>query len=177
MVPEDGYYRIGATYRQNTVVNGVSYRSLRIDGEIPFAEADRWAFPYESDWTYTDFADNGGEPYKLYLTAGEHELSLSVCIGSMAIFRTDLENLVDRIGDLYIQIHMITGEFPDANRSYELFRQIPGFNETLEDMVERLETLAQRIDEMSGERSGNLVASINNMRRVRFIAIKRRMLK
>ena len=172
MVPEDGYYRIGATYRQNTVVNGVSYRSLRIDGEIPFAEADRWAFPYESDWTYTDFADNGGEPYKLYLTAGEHELSLSVCIGSMAISRTDLENLVDRIGDLYIQIHMITGEFPDANRSYELFRQIPGFNETLEDMVERLETLAQRIDEMSGERSGNLVASINNMRRVMNIMLE-----
>ena len=67
---------------------------------------------------------------------------------------------------------MITGEFPDANRSYELCRQIPGFNETLEDMVERLETLAQRIDEMSGERSGNLVASINNMRRVMNIMLE-----
>lgn len=165
-VPQDGYYRLGATYRQNTVVNGVSYRSLQIDGQTPFAEAETWAFPYENGWAYTDFSAGKGDPYRLYLTAGEHELSLSVSIGSMASSRTALERLVEDIGDLYIQIHMITGEFPDANRSYELFRQIPQFNETLEDIAGRLEQLAAQIEQQTGTHSGNLVASLNNMRRV-----------
>lgn len=170
--PESGYYRLGATYIQNTVVNGISYRLLKIDGKIPFAEAQSWAFPYESGWKYTDFSDRNGKPYSIYLSKGEHEISLEVCTGEMAPLRTELEALTDDIGDLYIQIHMITGQFPDANRSYELFKQIPNFNEKLEDMVKRLETLSKSIKEITEENSGNLVASLNNMRRVMSIMLE-----
>lgn len=165
-VPQDGYYRLGATYRQDTVINGVSYRMLKIDGELPFAEAGEWAFPYKNGWAYTDFANEEGAPYVLYLTEGEHELSLSVCMGSMASFRSRLESLVDDIGDLYIQIHMITGEFPDANRSYELFKQIPDFNDRLKDMADRLKALAEDMEKTTGGQNSSLVSSLNNMRRV-----------
>lgn len=164
-VPEDGYYALSATYRQNTVVDGVSYREVRIDGEVPFAEAKSWAFPYAAGWTTADLA-NGGEPYRLYLTRGEHELTLKVCMGAMAPFRAALAALVDEIGDLYVQMHMITGEFPDADRSYELFRQIPGFNDTLQDLADRLQALAEDMDADSGTRNGDLIASLRNMRRV-----------
>lgn len=171
-VPQDGYYRLGATYRQNTVINGVSYRLLQIDGAVPFAEAGEWAFPYKIGWTYTDFANEDGTPYLLYLKKGEHELSLGICMGSMVSLRSQLETLVDDIGDLYIQIHMITGEFPDANRSYELFKQIPDFNERLEAMADRLKTLGDDMKETTGGRNSNLLSSLANMRRVMEIMLE-----
>lgn len=165
-VPADGYYRIGATYRQNTVINGVSYRKLKIDGETPFAEAENWAFPYANSWAYTCLKDEKNAPYRIYLEKGEHELTLDVCMGEMTPFRSRLEELTKVIGDLYVQIHMITGEFPDANRSYELFKQIPQFNETLAFLTEQLQQLADDMESSTGAQNSNLASSLRNMRRV-----------
>ncbi len=165
-VPEDGFYKLGIMYKQDQVINGYSYRNLKIDGYTPFEEAGYIAFPYNTDWRFYEFSDESDNPYLFALSAGEHELSLSVTLGKTAEFYTRLKDLTQRIGNLYIDIIMITGESPDSNRDYELFRQIPDYEKTLNSLYNGLESLAEDAEELNGSRGGNYVAAIRNMSRV-----------
>ena len=159
---KDALYKLSVKYRQKYVTNGVSYRKLTVDGEVPFKEAESVSFPYDSAWQYTTFSDKNSEPYYIYLPAGEHTLSLTVTLGEFSEVYRDLSKVVDNMGALYRKIVMITGETIDANRSYELFKQIPGFNDTLSEMLKELNRISGRIESIQGKRGGSGVSTINS---------------
>ena len=161
-VEKSALYQLSFKYRQKYVTNGVSYRKLTVDDEIPFRQAASIAFPYDSAWEYMTFADSAGHPYLLYLEAGEHVLSLTVTLGEFSAIYRDLSDVVDSMGSLYRKIVMITGETIDTNRSYELFKQIPGFNDSLRDMKEKLNRIAAQIEEIQGKKGGSGVSTINS---------------
>ena len=161
-VNEDGLYKLSLKYRQKYVTNGVSYRKLTVDGEVPFKEASSISFPYDSGWEYMTFADSSSEPYLLYLSSGEHILSLSVTLGDFSEVYRDLSAVVDDMGGIYRKIVMITGETIDANRSYELFKQIPGFNDSLSKMKDELNRISSKIEKIQGKRGGSGVSTINS---------------
>ena len=163
--PKTGLYKLGFKYKQSQLVNGISYRYLKIDGKTPFTEARAIAFPYKTGWQISEYADNG-EAYLFYLTEGPHELSLDVTMADTAELYSRLKDIVTAIGNLYIQINMITGENPDANRNYDLFKQIPGFNDTLKELYEALNTLSEDMKKQSGKRSSSIIAAVENMSRV-----------
>ena len=159
---KEGLYKLSFKYRQKYVTNGVSYRKLAVDGEVPFKEAESISFPYDSAWKYMSFSDENSNPYYIYLTAGEHTLSLTVTLGEFSEVYRDLSKVVDTMGALYRKIVMITGETIDANRSYELFKQIPGFNDSLSEMKKELKRIAGRIESIQGKRGGSGVSTINS---------------
>lgn len=164
-VPEDALYKIGFSYKQATVINGYSYRILRIDGGIPFEECCNLGFYYGSGWQYYTFGDKN-EPYLFYLSKGKHTLSLTVTLGELTEFYAELESVNKIIGDLYIDIVMITGESPDKNRDYELFNKIPDFENTLKSISERLEKVSDGLKKVTGTRGNSYLSSITNMKRV-----------
>ena len=49
-VPEDGLYRISTRFKQDTLAGMYVSRRIYIDGEVPFEEANRVIFNYDSDW-------------------------------------------------------------------------------------------------------------------------------
>lgn len=161
-VKKSGLYKLSFKYRQKYVTNGVSYRKLTIDGQVPFKEAESIAFPYDSGWSYMTFSNSSSQPYLIYLDSGEHLLSLTVTLGEFSEVYRDLSNVTDKMGSLYRKIVMITGESIDANRSYELFKQIPGFNDSLKDMKKELKRISSRIEDIQGKRGGNGVSTINS---------------
>lgn len=163
--PKDGFYKVGFSFKQSGIVNGWSYRKLKIDGEVPFAEAENVRFGYKTDWQFKEFGDDNGE-YLIYLSAGEHILSLEATLGETAELYNELNTLILDIGSLYLDIVMITGEKPDANRDYDLFKQIDGFNETLDSFNKRLTALAEGIEKTAGNDGNQYSASVKNMLRV-----------
>ena len=163
-VKTSGYYHINMRYKQSELVNGVSYRWLKIDGKTPFEDAKKLAFEYGTNWEYYSFAD-GDNPYYVYLTEGEHTISLEVTVANMTNYFYELSQLVDILGDEYIKIVMITSESPDINRDYELDQKIPGFLDTLKDVSGRLGKLSDAMTNGTGQAS-QAVASIDNMKRV-----------
>ena len=156
---KSGYYKLGFVYKQDAVINGVSYRHLKIDGKTPFTQASRMKFKYTPSWKYVDYTD-GKEPYLLYLDEGEHTLSLTVTAGELSEVYANLSDVVASLGDLYIDITMIVGETVDNYRSYELFNQIPDFNDRLGDNISQLEKLIEKIEKLQGESNGSLVSNI-----------------
>lgn len=164
-VPETGLYTLGMNYKQAAVIDGFSYRSLTIDNETPFAECESIRFGYCTSWKFYEFSD-GKNPYMFYLEKGQHILSLTVTLGETAEFYSRLSEIVDRIGDTYIDIVMITSDSPDPNRDYDLFKQIPNFQEVLLLLHEDLTALSDDMKNLSGSRSNKYIAALNNMARV-----------
>ncbi len=165
-VEKSGYYYINMRYKQTDLVNGESWRWLKIDGKTPFAEAKELRFPYGTGWKHYTFADSEETPYFIWLEEGPHTISLEVTIGDQAEYFNRLSELVKLLGDEYIKMVMITSESPDLNRDYELFNQIPDFTETLTYCYDGLNKLADDMSAGLGENVSQAVAAIQNMARV-----------
>ena len=164
-VPADGLYNLGITFKQDQVVNGISYRHLRIDDETPFKECTTLEFKYDTVWQNFEFG-NGNELYDFYLTKGTHKISLTGTMGHLASSYYKLKNISTELGSFYIEIVMITSESPDRNRDYELFKTIPQFEERIGEYISRLDALVTEMQELSGESGSNIIAAINNTTRV-----------
>lgn len=161
-----GYYGIALSFRQSTVLGGKVYRSLLIDGKVPFAEAKAIGFSYDNDWQQIVLVDDNNEPYRFYFSEGEHDISLSVSLGEMGEVCTALDAAVSDMGAIYSEITMITGETVDTYRDYELFSQIPNMESRLKVIQEKLTAADEKMQEITGESSGSQAAVIKNAERV-----------
>lgn len=163
-VEKSGYYYLNLRYKQSDLVNGESLRWLKIDGKTPFSEAKEISFPYDTKWQQSTLG--GSKPYYIYLEEGKHTLSLEATLGGQSEYFYRLSKIVEKLGDEYIKIVMITGETPDINRDYDLFRQIPNFTETLTDCKKGLLKLSKDMKAKSGSDSTQAIAAMENMARV-----------
>ncbi len=160
---EAGYYNIGFSFRQSSLIGGIVFRSLTVDGVSPFNEAKSVPFEYNYNWQKKVYTDNDGNPYKIYLSEGKHEIALTVTAGDISPVRVRLNESVAKIGDLYLDINMITGETVDIYRNYDLFDQVPEMEERLNEIKELLNDAAKTLAEITGEKSGSNYSVINNM--------------
>lgn len=160
-VENEGYYRLGFLYRQNMVLGGISYRHLKIDRKTLFKESEQIKFKYGTEWEYMDYS-NDKEDYYIYLSKGDHTLSLSVTAGELTDIYRQLKEVTSDLGDLYIDITMVVGETVDISRSYELFNQIPQFNERLKDASDRLKAISHDLEVLQEKKGGSNVSTIGN---------------
>lgn len=160
----DGYYVLGFHYRQNYTLGGVSYRHLTIDGETPFEEAERIKFVYTSSWKYKLYGDE--EPYRIYLKKGKHTLTLTATAGPFSEIYAAMQDITALMGDLYVDITKIVGETVDIYRSYELFHQIPNFQENLDTIIQGLDALASQMESLQESNSGSSVSTVRDAVRV-----------
>ena len=165
-ISKSGLYKLGFSYKQVYVMNGSVYRWLKIDGKTPFSEASSIDFAYNSGWKKKVFANNSDEPYLIYLDKGEHTVSMSVTLGVMADFYRRLSNIVSILGQQYLNISMITGESPDPNRDYELFKQIPELKEVLTTQESELLALADELEAASGSKTTQYTSVLKSMAQI-----------
>ena len=167
-----GYYALGFSFRQSTILGAKVYRKLRIDGEVPFSEAAQIGFPYSYTWGQGFFADNKEKPYLIYLDAGKHEISLEITAGEITEVRNLLKDAVAKLGDLYVDITMITGETVDIYRDYDLFAQITDMQDRLKDIAKVLGKASKQLQIITGEKSGSYISIINNMQKIAELMIE-----
>lgn len=168
---DEGYYSLGCIFRQNAIIGGKVYRSLKIDGETPFDEADSIGFSYDEDWQLTVFGEKE-EPYLFHLGKGKHTISFTVTAGDISKTREELSSAVAMLGDLYIDITMITGENVDIYRDYDLFNQISGMETRVKQINELLLSASENLIQTTGEKSGSYYSVINNMSKILDLMLK-----
>ena len=150
-VPESGLYKLNYRVRQNIVQGACSTRKLLVNGQVPFAEAENIQVYYDMAWQYLTFADKNGEPYYIYLEAGENVLRLEACLGEMSELLRETFACVDALNDIYQQILMITGPVPDVYRDYRFHQQTPQLLEDLKAISKRLDALYKEYQDETGE--------------------------
>lgn len=162
-VPEDGYYNLGCKYKQNYLDGLFTSRAFYIDGELPFAELGQVEFSYDDEWQTAAFSDKDGEPYKIYLTKGMHEIKAMCTMGEFADTLRNVNDCIYEVNDLYRQIIMITSTSPDSYTDYYLEERIPGLVETMTECRDTLAEEIERITEMVGRR-GSKTAILETLR-------------
>ena len=164
-VEKSGLYKIGMLFKQDQNINMYSYRQLKIDGKVPFEECNSLKFEYGTDWDIAVLG-NENEEYEFWLEAGDHTISLVSVLGDTAEFYSLLQEQVSKIGDIYLEMTMITGESPDKNRDYDLFVQISDLEDRLKGVHTALGQISSSMKSKNNNESNSLISAINNMMRV-----------
>ncbi|TFE26289.1 extracellular solute-binding protein [Cohnella luojiensis] len=137
---QSGYYHIAFKYTQYFKTNMPVFRKVMIDGKIPFRELSRYPFPYSADWSNEVLGISEGNPYKFYLSQGEHELTLIANPSPYQRVIQTVRRAMDELGVLNLEIKMATGNTQDVNRDWDIIEQIP-------DIVDRLNGIARQLRE------------------------------
>lgn len=160
--PEDGLYTIALRYKQDTKQGDVSFRTLYIDGEIPFEEAKSLAFTYNGNWQ-TEALGNEAGAYKFYLNKGTHRIRLEATLGAYSNMISRVSTALSELNHIYTDIVMVTGPKPDVDRDYQFEKIIP---EVLEDMKvssTELKEIERQMEDLTGETGGQSTAVIRRL--------------
>ena len=152
-VPEDGLYTISIKARQSYQRGAVSFRSLYIDGEIPFEEVSKLGFDYSTSWEMLTLSDENGNPYRFHLTAGKHTIRLQAMLGDMGPILHQLEDSIYRLNLIYRKLLVLTGVNPDRFRDYNLAGLYPEAIEAMDLESKRLYKLVDDVVDITGQKS------------------------
>lgn len=152
-VEEDGLYEIGLKVLQKKNEGMPSYRKISIDGEVPFEELLEYKFPYSKNWYGEVLSDENGEPYLVYLEAGEHELTLTAQIGPIAAVIERSTNDISVLSEITRDITKITGPEPDANYEYDLYRLMPQLSGELAELADSIEVCAEILGQITNKKT------------------------
>ncbi|MCM1231972.1 MAG: extracellular solute-binding protein, partial [Ruminococcus flavefaciens] len=162
-VPESGYYNLGCKFRQNYLDGLFTSRAVYIDGEILFSEMSGIRFSYDDEWQAMTFSDENGEPFKIYLEEGTHEIKLMCTMGEFSDTLRNVNDCIYEVNSLYRQIIMITSTDPDAYTDYFLTERIPGLLDTIRECSLVLEGEINKITTLTGEH-GSQTAVLDTLR-------------
>ena len=152
--PEDGLYVL--TFKGRQTSRGVtSYRRLKVNGDVPFAEAEVIGFDYSGDMMNYTLANEKGEPYYVYLTKGNNTISLECVLGSIGGVLSEVEESLRNLNTLYLSTIQITGQVPSQFIDYEIATKVPNFVDTMSAESERLFRLVDQMVAITGEKGEN----------------------
>lgn len=139
-VPESGLYKIGVRYNQNWNDGLSSYRQIAIDDVVPYKELLEYEFTYTgSNWQLETLSDDNGNPYLVYLEAGEHTITMSVKFGDLAAIIESLSDDIAIFSNMILNITLVAGSDPDPNYDYRFFKTIPGLQQQFLDLIESMD--------------------------------------
>lgn len=145
---EPGLYAVSFRAKQAGTVGITSYRTLKVNGEVPFAEAQNVAFEYNSKWQIKTLGDD--TPYLVYLEPGDI-LTLEATTGEMADIIGSIYTVRDKLNDIYQSIIIITGTEPDPQRDYNIQKEIPTLLDDFKALSKDIETIGDSIAGIMGE--------------------------
>ena len=160
-----GLYKVVFRARQNFNEGMYSYRTLKVNGEIPFEEAREIAFKYQQGWYMLEFGkknseDETVEDYYVYLDEGENVFSLTCTTGVMSEVLRNVQQAVLDLNAIYRQIISVTSTEPDIYRDYSLDQQIPTLEQDLKDAQKFIDDTAARVEQITGTR-GSQASSLD----------------
>ncbi|MFK7692095.1 extracellular solute-binding protein [Paenibacillus sp. HJGM_3] len=149
-VPKTGFYEIDTKYFQKYPAQGKInvYRTIMIDGQVPFREMLHVPFPYNDRLTVRTIQQPNGDPYRFYLTAGKHVLRMTADSSPVEPAVLSLSRSLDDIRDIEQQIRKITGNYGekngnvDLNRTWELAKYDPKLPDKIQAIIDNLNSAA-----------------------------------
>lgn len=157
MVEEEGWYNIAFHYTQSTKEGMQVYRDIEIDGKCLFEELKEVGFNYTGSEYANHIVSVDGENARIYLTAGEHTISLFTNAPSLAPSIEEIYAIMDELSDIGLELQKVAGNNADVNRTWDIETYIPGVVERLTELQNRMTALYQNIQKQSGSSAASCV--------------------
>ncbi|GHU74712.1 ABC transporter substrate-binding protein [Clostridia bacterium] len=168
-VPVSGFYHIALNVKQSFTRGSTVSRTISIDGAVPFAEFQAYAFAYKQSWRLQPLADELGTPYDIYLEAGRHTLRMEATLGEISEILDIVKDTVKKLNSAYRSVTRLTGVDPDEYQDYQIGRRLPNLNgdlmvarDALNEVIAQLRTMAGGF----GERERSLVSMRDQLNRI-----------
>lgn len=163
-VKKAGLYKLTMRAHQNFNAGMFSYRTLKVNGEVPFKEAEKIGFKYQQNWYMmtlgNDKKGDEHQDYYIYLNEGDNLISLTCTVGEMSTVLRNVQQAVLDLNDIYRQIISITSTTPDVYRDYSLEAQIPTLEDDLWDVKYFIDDTAKLVYNLTGT-DGSQASSLN----------------
>ena len=152
-VENSGWYEIGLNFCQNSASSKKVCRRIEIDGAVPFAELEEYAFEQTDNNTFTyEFLSDGRENYRFYLTAGRHTIALTARLSEKAAEIYDsILTLTEEMNELGTDISKITAGVSDKNRTWDIDAYLPDAVSDIKGYIERINDIYDELEELEGE--------------------------
>lgn len=154
-----GLYKFTMRVRQNYSVGMYSYRTLKVNGKVPYKEAEAIKFKYQQSWYMLTLGDDTQDFY-IYLNKGDNTVSLTCTTGEMSQVLRNVQQSVLLLNSTYREIIAVTSTSPDIYRDYGLEAQIPTLVSELKYEKEFLTETAALVKDITGT-DGSSASSIN----------------
>lgn len=155
-VPEDAFYCLSFKYSQPLKTGGLSYRSIEVDGQTPYAELRDIGFANTGINKYDNLTAGDEEPLRIYLTQGVHILTLKVTAGPLDGPYHRLLEVIGDINETGLLLSRIRGNSSgssasaDSNRTWDVFQYMPDILERTESWIDGLNAIYNELGELSG---------------------------
>ena len=160
-VEEEGYYQLTFKVLQNKETGGTVFRKLRINGEIPFAEAAQLPFEFNKKWTNSTLENQEGEPFLFYLTKGENEISLEADASPVERTINKVTEVIQDMQEFSLSIKKLTGNQSDRSREWKISEYIPDVQERLAGWADQLEEEGRYVTNLNNGKESKDIVSLN----------------
>ena len=164
-VPKSGLYAIDLKYFQGYNGNATAYRTIKIDGKIPFAEMMRYAFPPNSSMEIATLSDDAGYPYLFYLTKGTHRFEMTADNSVSRPLILALFQINERLTKIEQTVRVVSGNYGyggevnmDTSRVWEMKRYDPDIETKLVQLRRELQTISDYLKNLYAGRTDSTAA-------------------
>ncbi len=144
-VDEDGFYEVGFFYRQSDKSDFPVFLDIRIDDEIPNLLMKSYPFKYNKNFKNMTLKDMDGEDMAVYLTKGEHTISLTINIDNIRHVLEAVDRIMNEVNDLALEVTKVAGKNKDKYRDLDIVKYIPDIKDRLLNWAEQLDTLNESV--------------------------------
>lgn len=125
----EGMYELNLYYKTDSADFDV-FRTVRINGEIPFDEAKSYQVS-ATDGNWEVLTLGGTEPYTFHLEAGVNEITFTAEVSPLSKSINDLQLVINHINTFALDIKKIAGDSADKDRTWEITKILPETEENL----------------------------------------------
>lgn len=141
--PSSGYYYIAMNYVQSDKSDFPVFIDIDIDGIIPNIEFKDYQFAYIKDYKLLTLTDDSGENLSVYITEGNHTISLMISMEPIHTALETVEKIMNDVNDLSLEITKVVGTNMDKYRDFDLEKYIPGIGDQLIAWAEELDQVME----------------------------------
>lgn len=160
-VPTDGFYEIDLKNFQNYRPGFKAYRTISIDGKVPFKELLSYGIDYHKEFEIATLSDDTGEAYRFYMEQGKHTIRMTVDSSSMQPILIALKDTLAQIAAFDREMRLITGNYSknasdsnvDSTRTWEMKKYDPNVETKLQAITERLNMIRDYTNSVNGRDS------------------------
>lgn len=148
-IKQDGFYKLGMRYSLTNNAGRLSYRTLEIDGNIPFEECrDIKISSSGNGYKNFVFSQSNGDPYEFYLEKGTHLISFTATIGDLNDIYYEIKAQTEQINELGTALQKLTAGVTDENRTWDMDDYMPGTVEKLFKYAENIRDIYSRLEKL-----------------------------
>lgn len=147
-IEEEGFYYVTFKILQKQQYK-TAYRSLTINGEIPFQEAEHLGFPYSRNWQNVTLSSLENKPFLIYLKPNDI-LSLVVDSSLFVNISEKIKKLTSEMTNLGLDITKLTRNNVDRNIDWDMIIYFPNLKEQLNKWMSEMDEIIQLLQSLYG---------------------------